>query len=133
MAKKYREHGYESLLKHNQGGKRREAIDAKTHKAIEKRLLSPTNGFTSYKQLQEWVDEHYIKDIKYITLLKYVQTKFGAKLKVARKSHIKKDIEALEAFKKILNFLKNILRKTRYIHRQIFIFKMRAALVCSHV
>ena len=98
--KQYREHGYASLLTHNQGGKRREAVDAKTHKAIEKRLLSPTNGFTSYKQLQEWVDEHYIKGIKYITLLKYVQTKFGAKLKVARKSHIKKGVEALKAFKK---------------------------------
>lgn len=98
--KTYSTSGLPSLLKHNQGGKRREVITATTHKAIEKRITSNDNGFSSYKELQEWVDEHYIPGIKYITLLKYVQEKFGAKLKVARKSHINKDEQAIEAFKK---------------------------------
>jgi transposase len=98
--RKYEKDGISALLQHNQGGKRREVIDATTHKAIEKRLTNPKEGFRSYKELQQWVDEHYIANIKYITLVKYVQNKFGAKLKVARKSHVNKDEQAVEAFKK---------------------------------
>lgn len=96
----YRTGGFDLLSKHNQGGKRKTVIDTKTHKAIEKRITSSTEGFRSYKDLQDWVDVNYIPGIKYITLLKYVQDKFGAKLKSTRKSHIKNDKEALEAFKK---------------------------------
>jgi transposase len=96
----YRTGGFDLLSKHNQGGKRKIVIDTKTHNAIQKRITSSTEGFRSYKDLQEWVDANYISGIKYITLLKYVQDKFGAKLKSTRKSHIKKDVEAVEAFKK---------------------------------
>ena len=96
----YRLGGFDLLSKHNQGGKRKIVIDPATHKAIEKRITSSTDGFRSYKELQEWVSTNYISGVKYITILKYVQDKFGAKLKSTRKSHIKKDIEALEAFKK---------------------------------
>jgi hypothetical protein len=66
----------------------------------EKRLTNPQEGFRSYKELQQWVDEHYIANIKYITIVKYVQNKFGAKLKTVRKSHINKDEQAISAFKK---------------------------------
>ena len=96
----YRLGGFALLSKHNQGGKRKTIVDANTHKAIEKRITSAKEGFRSYKELQEWVSTNYIPGIKYITLLKYVQDKFGAKIKSTRKSHIKKDIEAIEAFKK---------------------------------
>ena len=41
------------------------------------------------------------KQFKYNTLMKYSIKHFGSKIKVARKSHIKKDPEAVEAFKKI--------------------------------
>ncbi len=96
----YRSGGFALLSKHNQGGKRKIVIDPKTHEAIKKRITSSTEGFRSYKELQDWVSDNYIPGIKYITILKYVQDKFGAKLKSTRKSHIKKDIEAIEAFKK---------------------------------
>lgn len=98
--RKYEQYGISALLQHKQGGKRKEVIDTFTHKAIEKRLTNPQEGFRSYKELQQWVDEHYIANIKYITIVKYVQKKFGAKLKTARKSHINKDEKAVVAFKK---------------------------------
>jgi transposase len=98
--RKYEQDGISALLQHKQGGKRKEVIDATTHKAIEKRLTNPQEGFRSYKELQQWVDEHYIANIKYITIVKYVQNKFGAKLKTVRKSHINKDEQAISAFKK---------------------------------
>ncbi len=38
--------------------------------------------------------------MKYITLVKYTKRHFGTKIKVARKSHVKKDEEAVATFKK---------------------------------
>jgi hypothetical protein len=40
--------------------------------------------------------------MKYITLLKYAERHFGSKIKVARKSHVKKDDLRVESFKKTL-------------------------------
>lgn len=42
----------------------------------------------------------FCSGIKYHAVNKYVKRKFGAKLKVARKSHIKKDEKQVEEFKK---------------------------------
>jgi len=50
--------------------------------------------------LHEWIKENYLPAIHYQTVHKYVRRTFGAKLKVVRKSHVKKDIEATEEFKK---------------------------------
>ena len=96
----YLDQGIQGLLRHNKGGKRREVITPETHKAIEKRLRSSEDAFGSFKELQEWVDEHYIKGIKYVTINSYVKRHFGAKLKVARKSHINKSEQAIVDFKK---------------------------------
>ena len=52
-------------------------------------------------QLQNWVEQEFEKPILYNTLFKYSQRHFGAKVKVARKSHVKKDEEAVSAFKNI--------------------------------
>jgi transposase len=98
--KLYEKGGIEAILQHHQGGKRTELVDARTHRAIEKRLTNPQKGFSSYKELQQWVDAHYIPHVKYITLVKYVQRQFGAKLKSSRKSHIHKEEQAVEDFKK---------------------------------
>jgi hypothetical protein len=40
------------------------------------------------------------KEIKYNTLLKYTNREFGTSVKIARKSHVKKDLEAVSAFNK---------------------------------
>jgi hypothetical protein len=54
----------------------------------------------AYVELQQWVDEEYIKGINYHTLNKHVKRKYKAKIKVARRSHVSKDAQAAEAFKK---------------------------------
>lgn len=51
-------------------------------------------------ELLDWIKNEFKKEIKYNTLLKYSIKNFGSKVKVARKSHIKKDEEAVKAFKK---------------------------------
>jgi len=54
-------------------------------------------GFT---ELQNWVEQEFDKIILYNTLFKYSQRHFGAKVKDARKSDVKKDEEAVDIFKK---------------------------------
>ena len=53
-----------------------------------------------YVELLDWVENTFKKQIKYNTLLKYANREFGASVKVARKSHVNKDIEVVSTFKK---------------------------------
>ena len=99
----YIEGGITALLTHKKVGFRPSVITSTAHKKIEKKLNSPTEAFTSYKELQKWVDTKFLKGIKYTTINSYVKRHFGAKLKVARKSHIDKDPKAEEEFKKNSN------------------------------
>jgi transposase len=96
----YSKEGLEGLLKDKRGGKKKPVIDPVTDEAIRIRLSDPFNAPRSYTELQQWVDEQFIKGINYHTLNKHVKRKYKAKIKVARKSHINKDVQAAEAFKK---------------------------------
>ena len=96
----YRKGGCKALLKFERGGFKPSLISPSIHRAIEKRLKNPIEAFTGFKELQQWVDERYIAGINYQTINQYVKRHFGAKLKVARKSHIQKDEEAVKEFKK---------------------------------
>lgn len=99
--KQYVKYGIEPLLTHGRvGGFKKSVISQEEHTKIEKKLKDPTGGIRGYTELLEWVNKELSKDIKYITLLKYVQRHFGSKIKVARKSHVKKDDLAVERFKK---------------------------------
>jgi transposase len=51
-------------------------------------------------ELKRWIEEQFNKEVKYNTLLKYSIKNFGSKVKTARKSHVKKDEQAVESFKK---------------------------------
>lgn len=99
--KMYNSEGLGSLLKHGRvGGYKKSVVSAEDHKQIEKLLNNPKNGIRGYVELLEWVSKELSKDMKYITLLKYTQRHFGSKIKVARKSHVKKDDFLVETFKK---------------------------------
>lgn len=93
--------GIESLLKDGRkGGFKRPLITKEEHEKIKTLLHNKNNGIVGYTELLNWVGTELKKDMKYITLVKYVQRNFGTKIKVARKSNIKKDLNAVEAFKK---------------------------------
>jgi len=92
--------GLAALLKDGRVGFKPSVISKESHQKIRVKLHNPVGAFTSYKDLQIWVDTELEKGINYNTLRHYVKRHFGAKLKVARKSHVKKDKEAGEAFKK---------------------------------
>ncbi len=57
--------------------------------SIEQALQQPS-GFGSYEELRQWVERMHHVQIKYKTLYTIVRTRFKAKLKVPRPSHIKK-------------------------------------------
>ena len=82
------------------GGFKKSVISKEEHEKIANKLNDPKNGIRGYTELLEWVKTALSKDMKYITLVKYAERHFGSKIKVARKSHVKKDEEAVDAFKK---------------------------------
>ena len=97
---KYKNEGINGLLKDGRIGFKPSIITPVAHKKIELKLNAQEAAFTSYKQLHQWVEKHLIKGINYNSLRHYVKKHFGAKLKVPRKSHIRKDKEAVATFKK---------------------------------
>lgn len=57
-------------------------------------------GFT---ELLDWFNRTFQSAIKYKTFHGFVVRKFNAKIKVARKTHLKKDVQAVEDLKKTSN------------------------------
>lgn len=99
--KTYCDHGIDALLSDGRVGFKPSIINNEIHQAIEQKLTSPKDAFTSYIDLINWIVENYLpQGINYHTVNKYIKRHFGAKLKVARKSHSKKDENTVEAFKK---------------------------------
>lgn len=98
--------GIAPFLVHGRIGFKKSIISKENHAKLEVLLKNPSNGITGYVELLEWVKTELGLDMKYITLLKYVQRHFGTKIKVARKSHINKNDDLVADFKKTL--LKNV-------------------------
>lgn len=96
----YEKEGIKGILSHNKKGFKPSVFTKEEHKAIETKLNDNKNGLRGYVELLSWIEKEFKKKVKYNTLLKYSIRKFGSKVKVARKSHIKKDEQAVEAFKK---------------------------------
>ena len=94
--------GLKLVQSHNKKGFKPSIFNQEEHTAIEKKLKNPKNGLRGYVELKAWIEEEFKKHVKYNTLLKYSIKNFGSKVKVARKSHIKKDDAAVETFKKTL-------------------------------
>jgi transposase len=75
-------------------------ITPQIHDALEARVNSSDSPFLGYWEAQQWVEETFNVPIKYHWLRKYLITHFKTKLKSPRKSHYKKDEQAIEAFLK---------------------------------
>ncbi len=98
----YKEGGIERLLSHNRRCCKPSVFTQQEHDKISELLHNPNNNLTGFVDLREWVKTEFKKEVRYNTLLKYCIQNFGAKTKVARKSHIHKDDKKVEAFKKTL-------------------------------
>jgi transposase len=99
-SKLYENGGMRLLLEDKRVGFKPSLISAEEHEQIKTKLDDPTNGLRGYVELQDWINREVDKILKYNTLLKYCGRNFGSKSKVARKSHVKKDLQAVEDLKK---------------------------------
>jgi len=98
---KYAKEGITGLLADGRIGFKPSVISPELHLAIKERLHSPKDAFTSYVDLIHWITENHMPNgVNYQTINSYVKRNFRAKIKVARKSHVKKDDEAVDSFKK---------------------------------
>ncbi len=108
----YLQGGIRQLIKYTKNEGRPTILSDAEHQAIKAKLNDSKNGLRGYIELLHWVESTFKKEIKYNTLLKYANREFGASVKVARKSHVKKDPLAVATFKKTsLKFVKKLARK----------------------
>ena len=98
---RYNEGGIEALLEDNRGGKQGQ-ITEKIHQKLAARLNNSKDGFKSFIEIQQWLKENFDIQMEYHAVNKYIKRKFGARPKVARKSHVDKDDNAVALFKKTI-------------------------------
>lgn len=99
----YIEGGIKLLMSHSNIGYKPSKINEEQEQAIKEQLNNPENGMVGFIELLDWFNKTFKTDINYKTFHGFVVRKFDAKIKVARKTHIKKDVQAVEAFKKTLS------------------------------
>lgn len=98
----YLKGGLEGLLAHKTTASPPFMFTKEEQERIYKKLADPKGGIRGYKELLAWVEEELGKKVKYNSLMVFCRNQFGTKIKVARKSHIKKDDKAVATFKKTL-------------------------------
>ncbi len=99
----YRNGGLEQLLASTKGGNNTPVIQPHTKLALQEKLSDPSTTITSYVELLEWVHKNCQSNICYGTLYSYCRKHHQSVLKVPRKSHHKKEEQAIEALKKTPN------------------------------
>ena len=92
--------GIEVMLHDNRGGHKKAAITAVAHEKLANRLNNPKEGFRSFIEVQQWLAAEFGIEMNYHAVNKYVKRKFGARLKVSRKSHVQKSPADEAVFKK---------------------------------
>ena len=98
--KEYTQYGINSYIKDSRGGSRKSCMSKESHQRLEQKVNDSKQPFLGYKDALLWFRENISEDMKYNTLRTYLIRHFGTKLKTPRKSHYKKDEQAIEAFKK---------------------------------
>lgn len=98
--KVYKESGLDPMLTISNGGARRNSVPTEVHEGLARKVYDPSNPFLGYSDAVSWVARNYGIVIQYNTLRTYLIRHFKTKLKTPRKSHYKKDGQAIEAFKK---------------------------------
>lgn len=96
----YIEGGIKKLMFHSKTGYKPSKITDEQELALKEQLNNPLNGMAGFIELLDWFNKHFKTELNYKTFHGFVVRKYKAKIKVARKSHVKKDVQAVETFKK---------------------------------
>src|SRR6266478_1561470 len=84
--------GIKMLMSHSNLGYKPSKISEEQEQALKKQLNDPHNGMAGFVELLDWFNKTFQRDLNYKTFHGFVVRKFNAKIKVARKTHIKKDM-----------------------------------------
>lgn len=98
--KVYKEFGLTAMLEISSGGLRRHSPLEMIHNELEVKLNDSSDPLLGYWDAVLWVKNNFGIEVEYNTLRTYLIRNFKTKLKSPRKSHYKKDEQAIEAFKK---------------------------------
>ena len=98
----YRATGLNGLLNDKRGGNNPSAMSTEQKQQLSAKLSEPKEAFTSYKEAANWINETFNLQMNYHAVNKYLKRNFGTKLKVGRKTHIKKEENAAALFKKTI-------------------------------
>lgn len=98
--KTYTDHGIEKLCAMETRIKPSKVITQDIHDWLDEILNDSSAPAKGYKHLQILISEKFNKQVHYHALYYYVRKYFKTKLKSPRKTHMKKDHEAIEAFLK---------------------------------
>lgn len=98
--KLYIDSGIEGLLSIRTSSKKSKVITKEIHDGLAQRLGSSKDCFLGYWDAHQWVVSTYKVKVSYHNLRAYMKKHFKTKLKSPRKSHYKKDEQAVEAFLK---------------------------------
>ena len=95
---KYRLVGLDEYLKKDTRERSSSIITPEIHDGLKSRLEDPLNSFKGFWDAQQWVNDTYGILVNYKTLWSYITDKLDGRIKVPRKSNIKKDKEAEAEF-----------------------------------
>ena len=95
----YREGGIETMLDIYKSSGRKPDIPLEIQQALINELTEQ-EGFSSYKEIQIWLYTVHDLDVSHIVVHDTVRYRLKAKLKVPRRSNVKKDANAEVEFKK---------------------------------
>jgi transposase len=97
----YQQQGLAGCLQINPGGKPKGSlITGQALAELQAKLQAPVNYFTSYKQIHQWLAAEHGIELSYEHVHRFVRYYLGAKLKVVRKSNLKKDAVKEDKYKK---------------------------------
>ena len=94
---KYRQGGLSALLEVLTSPGRPCEFDGEMLERLQNRLEQP-EGFTSYGQIQQWLEQEEGKQVLYKTVYKTVRYRLKAKLKVPRPCSLEQDEQGVELF-----------------------------------
>jgi transposase len=92
--------GFSNLVKIESGGNNTRTISLLAQKFIADKVNDANSTVTSYVELNSLIEQELKEKLAYGALYSHCKRKHKSKLKIARKSHYKKDAEAEELFKK---------------------------------
>ena len=98
---RYRQDGLGALLAIHTAPGAPPSLSEEVLASLQEALDRP-EGFSSYGEIVEWLNQEHGLDRKYGTVYNWVRYRLGAKLKVARPKSYKQEQKAIEAFKKTL-------------------------------